>query len=261
MYGLGILKGLSVTWKRFWDTYIDDISWALTGKKRYRTEEGVKHRSSKNARGIFTVQYPEEKLIVPEEFRFVPFLVYEEKDGKKEPRCTACGMCMKICPTGGLQPTWGEAGLEGLWTPHLVPRIGYCQYSCNLCGQVCPTEAIRSLPLEEKQATKIGLAAFDTTRCIPYAYGRFCGVCEEHCPIPDKAIYYVEVERIDRDGNRSTLKQPRVDPDKCIGCGICEFVCVFRDRPAIRVFSGNESRHPNTNQPILPGGDGFDPYG
>lgn len=176
-------------------------------------------------------------------------------------RCTACGMCMKICPTGGLQPTWGEAGLEGLWTPRLVPRIGYCQYSCNLCGQVCPTEAIQPLPLEEKQGTKIGLAAFDTTRCIPYAYGRFCGVCEEHCPIPDKAIYYIEVERIDREGNRSMLKQPRVDPDKCIGCGICEFVCVFRDQPAIRVFSGNESRHPNTNQPILPGGDGFDPYG
>jgi polyferredoxin len=54
-------------------------------------------------------------------------------------RCTSCGLCMKVCPTGGLQPTLTEAGLEGLWTPMLVPRIGYCDYMCNLCGNVCPT--------------------------------------------------------------------------------------------------------------------------
>ena len=104
-------------------------------------------------------------------------------------RCTACGLCMKVCPTGGLQPTLAEAGLEGLWTPRLAPRLGYCDYDCNLCGQVCPTEAIAPLAVEEKQQVRIGLAAFDTTRCIPYAYGRDCIVCEEHCPIPDKAIY------------------------------------------------------------------------
>mgnify|MGYP003380177302 CR=1 FL=1 len=59
MYGKGILKGLSVTWKRFWDTYTEDISWMLRGKKRYNTVEGVAHRSSKDTKGIFTVQYPE----------------------------------------------------------------------------------------------------------------------------------------------------------------------------------------------------------
>ena len=87
MYGKGILKGLSVTWKRFWNTYIDDIAWLLRGKKRYYSEEGIKHRSSKNTRGIFTIQYPEERLIAPEEMRFVPFLVYDEKpEGKRELR-------------------------------------------------------------------------------------------------------------------------------------------------------------------------------
>jgi len=85
MNGKGILKGLSVTAKRFWNTYWDDIVWLMQGKKRYNTVEGVAHRSSKNARGIFTVQYPEERLITPEEFRFVPFLVYDEgAEGKKE---------------------------------------------------------------------------------------------------------------------------------------------------------------------------------
>lgn len=161
---------------------------------------------------------------------------------------------MKICPTGGLQPAVSEAGVEGLWTPKLVPRIGYCDYSCNLCGQVCPTEAIQPLTVEAKQQVKIGLACFDTTRCIPYAFGRDCMVCEEHCPIPDKAIYFLEVEIRDRNGERKTIKQPRVDADLCIGCGICENVCVFRDRPAIRVSSANETRHP-ANQPILPGED------
>jgi polyferredoxin/formate hydrogenlyase subunit 6/NADH:ubiquinone oxidoreductase subunit I len=184
-------------------------------------------------------------------------------------RCLACGLCMKVCPTGGLQPTWGEAGWEGLWTPVLKPRVGHCDYDCgggNLCGRVCPTQAILQLTLEEKHATKIGLASFDVTRCIPYAYGRDCMVCEEHCPIPDKAIYCLEVEITDRNGNTKTIKQPHVDPEKCTGCGYCESVCPFKDLPAIRVTSANESRHPadptqrpEGNQPILPGAD--DPYG
>jgi len=165
-------------------------------------------------------------------------------------RCTACGLCMKICPTGALQPATTEAGLEGIWTPRLVPHLGYCDYTCNLCGQVCPTGAIEILPLDVKQKTKIGLALFDVSRCLPYAFGRECIVCEEHCPVPDKAIYGVEVEVQDHDGNKSVITQPRVDPDRCIGCGICENKCVFTDRRAIRVSSANEDRHPN-NQPIL----------
>ena len=165
-------------------------------------------------------------------------------------RCTACGLCMKVCPTGGLQPVLTEAGLEGIWTPKLVPAIGCCEYSCNLCGQVCPTGAIEPLAVEAKQQVKIGLAAFDTTRCIPYAYGRDCMVCEEHCPIPEKAIYFLEVKIQNRDGGQNPIKQPHVDPDLCIGCGVCENVCPYQDRPAIRVSSANETRNPK-NQPIL----------
>jgi polyferredoxin len=167
-------------------------------------------------------------------------------------RCIQCGLCMKVCPTGGLQPTLIEAGIEGLWSPKLVPKVGYCEYECNLCGQVCPTEAIQPLPLEEKKEVKIGLAVIDTTRCIPYAFDRNCIVCEEHCPIPDKAIYFVTQEVTTRDGKTMVLKQPRVDPDLCIGCGICETKCPFKDRAAIRVTSANESRHPR-NRVILPG--------
>lgn len=145
MYGLGILKGLSVTWKRFWDTYIDDISWAVTGRKRYRTEEGIKHRSSKNTRGIFTVQYPEEQLIVPEEFRYVPFLVYEEKDGRKEPRCTACGICSKACPPQCIWIVRSSDPATG--KPVATPAEFYIDMdicmNCGFCAEYCPFDAIK----------------------------------------------------------------------------------------------------------------------
>ena len=165
---------------------------------------------------------------------------------------------MKACPTGGLQPAWSEAGLEGLWTPRLVPAIGPCDYNCNLCGQICPTEAIVPLAIEEKQQVRIGLACFDTSRCIPYAYGRDCMVCEEQCPIPDKAIYFLEVEIEDRKGGKRRIKQPHVDANLCTGCGVCEHVCPYKDLPAVRVTSANESRNPD-NQPLLPGDEQF-PY-
>jgi MauM/NapG family ferredoxin protein len=165
-------------------------------------------------------------------------------------RCIACGLCMKVCPTNGLHPTLLQAGLDGLWTPQLIPQIGYCEQECNLCGQVCPTGAIEPLTVEEKKKVKIGLATIDTNRCLPYAYQRECIICEEHCPVATKAIYFIEKEIQLRDGTTRVLKQPRVDPDLCTGCGICEAKCVFKDLPAIRVTSAGETRHPD-NQPIL----------
>jgi MauM/NapG family ferredoxin protein len=157
-------------------------------------------------------------------------------------RCVKCGECMKVCLTNGLHPTLGEAGLEGLWTPILVPRLGYCEYNCNLCSQVCPTGAIRPVTVEEKQKIHIGLAFVDKNRCIPYAFGRNCIVCEEHCPTPQKAITFVEEEAVDERGRRIVLKKPVVSPELCIGCGICETKCPVLDRPAIYVTAINESR-------------------
>ena len=162
-------------------------------------------------------------------------------------RCTACGLCMKICPTGCLQPALTEAGLEGLWTPRVAARLGRCEYDCTLCGHVCPTGAIHPLTVEEKHAVKIGIAVLDHSRCIPYAYGRDCGTCVEACPFPEKAIRQVDVEVSIHDGKRQRtiiVSQPMVDPDRCTGCGGCVRECTFKDEPAIRVVSANESRHP-----------------
>ena len=71
-------------------------------------------------------------------------------------KCLRCGECMRSCPTHGLQPAFNQAGLEGLWTPLLIPRLGYCDYSCNACGQLCPVEAIPPLELEQKRQQVIG---------------------------------------------------------------------------------------------------------
>jgi NADH-quinone oxidoreductase subunit I len=145
MYGKGILKGLSVTAKRFIDTYVDDIAWLIRGKKRYYSEEGIKHRSSKDTKGIFTIQYPEERLIPPEEMRYVPFLVYDEKpDGTKEQRCTSCGICAKVCPP---QCIWiVRSNDPNTGRPIPEPTEFYIDadicMNCGFCAEYCPFDAI-----------------------------------------------------------------------------------------------------------------------
>ncbi len=165
-------------------------------------------------------------------------------------RCVKCGECMKVCITNGLQPTLLEAGLEGIWSPVLVPRIGYCEYRCTLCGQVCPTGAIKRLSLEEKSKVKIGLAMIDKGRCLPWAHAIACIVCEEVCPTPKKAIWFENAVVTTRDGRVSRVKQPRIDLELCIGCGICETKCPVIGRPAIYVTSVGESRS-KENQLLL----------
>ncbi|MBI5416802.1 4Fe-4S binding protein [Candidatus Poribacteria bacterium] len=140
-------------------------------------------------------------------------------------QCTRCGDCMRVCITNGLQPTLFEAGTEGLWSPKLVPRLGYCEYNCSLCGQACPTGAIQELSLGKKHQTKIGLAYFDRNRCLPWHKNIDCLVCEEHCPVPDKAIKFKLTEVTNIDGTKVMVKQPHIIEKLCIGCGICENKC------------------------------------
>ena len=150
-------------------------------------------------------------------------------------RCLRCSQCMKVCPTSGLQPAFLEAGLEGLWTPRLVPRLGHCDYSCNACGQICPSGAIPPLDLARKREAIIGLAVIDRNRCLPWAHGVPCIVCEEMCPVPDKAIQLEEVTVENALGEMVTVQRPHVVSERCIGCGICEYQCPLAGEAAIRV--------------------------
>jgi MauM/NapG family ferredoxin protein len=149
--------------------------------------------------------------------------------------CSRCGQCMKVCPTNVLQPTVTLAGIEGVFTPQMDYRLSYCDWSCSECGKVCPTGAIMPLVLEQKRKTVIGRAYIDRNRCIPWADYKTCIVCQELCPIPNKAIALREVEVDDPRGGKVKLQRPEVLVERCIGCGVCENACPVPNESAIVV--------------------------
>jgi len=171
-------------------------------------------------------------------------------------RCIRCGQCQRVCPNNALHPTFTEAGLEGMWTPYLIARIGYCEPTCTLCGQVCPTGAIRELTLTQKVGDaetppdRIGTAFIDRGRCLPWAMATPCIVCEEWCPTSPKSVYLREESAYDRLGNEVKVKRPYIDAALCTGCGACEFACPVADRKAIYITSVGETRSPD-NQILL----------
>lgn len=141
--------------------------------------------------------------------------------------CVRCGACLNICPTRGLQSSWLESGAEGIFSPRLIPRLGYCDYKCNACGQACPTGAIPAFPLQEKQQQILGKAQIDVQRCVG------CGTCIHICPV--HAIDANELEIIGVSGEKNIRYRPRVKKETCVGCGTCENHCPVEGEAAIRV--------------------------
>ncbi len=171
-------------------------------------------------------------------------------------KCIRCGQCTRVCPNNALHPTFMEAGFEGLWTPMLIARIGYCEPSCTLCTQVCPTGAIAEMTLQQKVGDKetvpnrIGTAFIDRGRCLPWAMATPCIVCEEWCPTSPKSVYLREETVTNREGKEVRVKRPYVDPALCTGCGACEYACPVTDKRAIYITSVGESRS-RDNQILL----------
>jgi ferredoxin len=182
--------------------------------------------------------------------------VRSEEDFLK--RCVRCGECMKVCLKSALYPAAYQAGIEGFYTPLLIPRLGYCEYNCTLCGQVCPTGAIPSLPVAAKRVEVIGKAVFDKNHCLPFARRIDCIVCEEHCPIPEKAIRSREVTVVGLDGVSRVVKEPYVVEEICNGCGICEYVCPLETKAGIEVFAVKNRSPISSQKPAA--GEGS-PYG
>jgi len=140
--------------------------------------------------------------------------------------CTACQLCVSVCPNGVLRPS---TKLETLMQPEMSYERGYCRPECTRCSEVCPTGAIRPLTVPEKSSTQVGHAVWVRANCIPLTDGVACGNCARHCPtgairmVPSKA-----------DDKRSA-QIPVVDVERCIGCGACENLCPARPFSAIYV--------------------------
>ncbi|MDO5571304.1 MAG: 4Fe-4S dicluster domain-containing protein [Bacteroidales bacterium] len=139
--------------------------------------------------------------------------------------CTACHLCITKCPSKVLTPAFTEYGLEGVFEPTVKYKNGFCNYNCDICASVCPTGALRPLPIEEKRLTKIGVAHLRLDLCIVTNDHHDCGACSEHCPT--QAVKMVPFE--------NGLTRPQLDPDLCIGCGGCEFICPVRPFQAIYI--------------------------
>jgi MauM/NapG family ferredoxin protein len=174
-------------------------------------------------------------------------------------RCVTCGACSASCPTGVIVSDVGKTGIEGLFTPVLAMRRGWCEPSCVRCMEVCPTGALQLLAPRAKQAIdappefKIGTAFVDRGRCLPWSMEIPCIVCEEMCPTSPKAIWLEAETRTRRDGKTVTLQKPWVDPTPCTGCGLCENRCPIGEQAAIRVSSAGETRDPANRMLQLPG--------
>jgi len=141
-------------------------------------------------------------------------------------RCVRCGACVAACPTNALQPLYVATGLNGVFAPGLVPAGGLCDPHCARCGEVCPTGAIRELAGEERLWAKTGTAEIEPERCIAWADGERCMVCDEVCPF-DAVVFRLEAGR--------PVAVPHVEAARCTGCGACENACPVKRPGAIRV--------------------------
>ncbi len=141
MYGVGILRGMWVTFLHFVDSYVQDVQYLFKGS-RARTGS-LPERQGPRARGLFTVEYPNEKLQMAEAFRVLPFLVYNSETG--EERCTSCGICAKVCPP---QCIWIVRSTDPVTKrPKPAPAEftidGTVCMSCGYCAEFCPFDAIK----------------------------------------------------------------------------------------------------------------------
>lgn len=144
MFGTGLLKGLGITLKHFTDTFTDDRR-----KTPSRYEDSIRLDDRRriidqpiSQEGLLTIQYPEERRLLPERFRYIPMLIWDTEVG--EDRCTACGICAKVCPP---QCIWIVRDMDDQGKPVTRPAEFYIDaavcMSCSFCTEFCPFDAIK----------------------------------------------------------------------------------------------------------------------
>lgn len=140
--------------------------------------------------------------------------------------CTACQLCVTVCPNNVLRPS---SRLEHLMQPEMSFEKGYCRPECVKCSEVCPAGAILKITPEEKTEWKVGTAGVDYALCVVNRDGVSCGNCAHHCPVGA-----IRMVRKNPDDEKSP-RIPSVNEEKCIGCGACENLCPSRPISAITV--------------------------
>jgi MauM/NapG family ferredoxin protein len=163
--------------------------------------------------------------------------------------CVRCGECMAACPANALQPIWFDAGLTGLFSPGLVPRRGACNPECNACGTVCPTHAIREVPVADRRWAKVGTAMIHQNKCLAWEQQKRCMVCDEVCPY--NAIEFKSIE-----GN--PVPVPVILEERCTGCGLCEHHCPVRNQAAVVVTPLGAVREAEGSYEEMGRGQGLD---
>jgi ferredoxin len=128
--------------------------------------------------------------------------------------CTACQLCAANCPTNVITPASFQYGLTGVFQPYMDFNFAYCEYDCNICVTICPSDALQQLNLETKQLTQMGTVELITDLCVVYKNDTDCGACAEACPTH---AVYTEME--------NNINYPKTRTDICIGCGACQYMC------------------------------------
>lgn len=181
-------------------------------------EQGHKHKSLKGEGGPSEKHHLQNKPITPPGSGNIDHFIS---------KCTACHLCVVKCPTQILKPVGFQYGFDYMLKPEMWYTKAYCNYDCSICSDVCPTDALTKLTLQEKQTTQLGEVHFNEDLCVVKTDNTDCGACSEHCPTQ-------AVEMIPYKG---ALTIPKIHTDICIGCGGCEYICPVRPKRAIFVVA------------------------
>lgn len=179
---------------------------------------------------------PQGKSRVPYK-RNTPIMPPGAKNGKRfHQKCTACHLCVSKCPANIIRPALTEYGLGGFMQPVVRFDHGFCNYDCTICTEVCPNDALQRHRMHEKHLVQIGRVVFLKENCVVDTQQTNCGACAEHCPTGAvKMVPYGDTE------GRLTI--PEVDPDLCVGCGACEYICPVRPYRAIYIEGCSEQQN------------------